>query len=106
MQTQQPDNQKNLLLAIILSVGVLLGWQVFYAGPKMKEEQERLRRSQQEAAQQTTPPTSQSPTAPRVTAPGASVTPALTREAALAASPRIAIETPSLRGSIALKGAR
>ena len=106
MQTPQPDNQKNLLLAIILSVGVLLGWQVFFAGPKMKEEQERLRRSQQEAAQQTTPPTSQSPTAPGVTAPGAPLTPAPTREGALAVSPRIAVDTPSLRGSIALKGAR
>ena len=105
MQTQQPDNQKNLLLAIILSVGVLLGWQIFYANPKVKQEQERLRRSQPETAQQTTP-TSQSPTAPGVTAPGAPITPAVTREAALAVSPRIAIDTPSLRGSIALKGAR
>ena len=33
------DNQKNLLLAIVLSVGVLLIWQVFYAGPKLKEDQ-------------------------------------------------------------------
>ena len=31
---QDQDNQKNLLLAIVLSVGVLLAWQVFYAGPK------------------------------------------------------------------------
>ena len=30
----------------------------------------------------------------------------LTREEALAASPRVAIDTPSLKGSIALKGAR
>jgi YidC/Oxa1 family membrane protein insertase len=108
MQTQQPDNQKNLLLAIILSVVVLLGWQVFFANPKLKEEQERLRRSQQEAANQTTgvpAPGIQAPVAPGVAPPG-TPTPAPTREAALAASPRITIDTPSLRGSIALKGAR
>jgi YidC/Oxa1 family membrane protein insertase len=109
MQTQQPDNQRNLLLAIILSVGVLLGWQVFYANPKLKEEQERLRRSQQETAERTTgvpSPGSQAPTAPGVKPPGTPTAPALTREAALAASPRIGIDTPSLRGSLALKGAR
>jgi YidC/Oxa1 family membrane protein insertase len=109
MQTQQPDNQKNLLLAIILSVAVLLGWQVFYANPKLKEEQERLRRSQQETAERTTgvpSPGSQAPSAPGVSPPGRPTAPALTREAALGRSPRIAIETPSLRGSFALKGAR
>jgi len=30
----------------------------------------------------------------------------ITREAALAAGPRIAVETPRMKGSIALKGAR
>src|SRR5918999_3975343 len=94
MQTQQPDNQKNLLLAIILSVVVLLAWQVFYAGPKVKEEQERQRRSQQETVNRTTgvpAPGSQAPTAPGVAPPG---TPAPTRAAALAASPRIPVDTP------------
>ena len=45
------DNQKNLLLAIVLSVGVLLAWQVFYAGPKLKDDQERRQRIQQEQSQ-------------------------------------------------------
>jgi YidC/Oxa1 family membrane protein insertase len=109
MQPQPPDNQKNLLLAIILSVGVLLAWQVFYANPKLKEEQERLRRSQQETAERTTgvpSPGGQAPAAPGVRPPGTQMAPTLTREAALAASPRIVVGTPSLRGSIALKGAR
>jgi YidC/Oxa1 family membrane protein insertase len=47
------DNQKNLLVAIVLSVAVLLMWQMFYAGPKLKEDQERRQRIQQE--QQTQP---------------------------------------------------
>jgi YidC/Oxa1 family membrane protein insertase len=113
------DNQKNLLLAIVLSVAVLLVWQMFYAGPKLKEEQERRQRIQQEQQQQqaqakgepgtpTTVPQAAPGTAPQ---PGAapSAVPAVataTREAALADSPRVKIDTPSLRGSMALKGGR
>ena len=41
---QDKDSQKNLLLAIVLSVAVLLGWQLLFAGPKLKEEQERRAR--------------------------------------------------------------
>jgi len=47
---QDQDQQKNLLLAIVLSVAVLLAWQMFYAGPKLKDEQERRQRAQQEQA--------------------------------------------------------
>ena len=110
------DNQKNLLLAIVLSVGVLLAWQVFYAGPKLKDDQERRQRIQQEQSQ-----VKEQPGVPKtgpVTAPGAvpqpgavvpsavPAPPALTREAALQTTARVRIETPSLRGSIALAGAR
>jgi YidC/Oxa1 family membrane protein insertase len=111
---QQDDNQKNLILAIVLSVAVLLGWQFFYAGPKMKEEQERRGRLQQTQTQQTqapgqpapgagTQPGSSAPPVPGAVHPG---TTTVTRESALKAAPRVAIETPSLRGSISLKGGR
>ena len=115
------DNQKNLLLAIVLSVSVLLAWQVFYAGPKLKEEQERRQRIQQEQQQQAQPQASRArPRRRRGFAgngaaagaqPGAAPSavpsvPSASREAALADSPRAAIDTPSLRGSIALKGGR
>jgi len=112
------ESQKNLLLAIVLSVAVLLGWQVFYAGPKLKEEQERRQRIQQEQAQAQV---KEQPGAPKAT-PGAApttapqpgtrapssvpVAPAATREAALKDGERIAIDTPSLKGSIALRGGR
>jgi YidC/Oxa1 family membrane protein insertase len=109
----QDDNQKNLLLAIVLSVAVLLGWQMFYAGPKMKEEQERQRVRQQQQSQQVQQP-GQAPVAQpsgsgTVPIPGTTTqagTVSVTREAALGASPRVAIETPSLKGSISLKGGR
>jgi YidC/Oxa1 family membrane protein insertase len=119
MFSQQPD-QKNLLAAIVLSMGVLLLWQYFYAGPKQKEEMERQARLKQQttSAQQTpgapaAPSTGTTPSAGSVqpSAPGAAVpasvpAPSMTREDALKASPRVAIETPALKGSIALRGGR
>ena len=113
---QQDDQQKNLLIAVALSAMVLLGWQLFFVSPKIKDEQAR----QQQQTQQT--PASQTPGAPAapsevIPGKGSTVTPGglpssisgpveLTREAALALSHRIAIETASIRGSIALKGGR
>ncbi len=127
MFSQDPDDQKNLLLAILLSVGVMLAWQFFYASPKIKEEAERQQRIQAEQARkqgQTKPGDGTIPSAPGNTtttgiptpgtaAPGtnptagsAPVATALTREAALAASKRVKIETPSIKGSINLTGGR
>ncbi|MEZ5843296.1 MAG: membrane protein insertase YidC [Hyphomicrobiaceae bacterium] len=121
MQSQRPEDQKNLLAAILLSVAVLLGWQIFYAGPKMKEEQERQRRLQAEQqarnaaakpgqpaqpGQPVAAPTSASapvaPGAPTAVPGGA----AMDRAAALAQSRRVKFETPLLTGSINLTGAR
>jgi YidC/Oxa1 family membrane protein insertase len=104
MQSQQPENHNNLLLAIVLSMAVMLGWQYFYAGPQMKAQQERAAREKQAELQKSAPGTAAptSPAAPSVTVPERAVT--MTRAEAMAASPRISIETPSLKGSIALKG--
>jgi YidC/Oxa1 family membrane protein insertase len=115
MQSQDPDQQKNLLLAIVLSVAVLLAWQFFYAGPKVKDEQARKQAIEQ--SQPTKPgqattgeETLKPPTAgPEGTVPGAAppiATKAQTREEALKESPRLPIDTPSLKGSIALKSGR
>jgi YidC/Oxa1 family membrane protein insertase len=116
MLPQDQESQKNLLLAIVLSVAVLLAWQFFYAGPKLKEEQERQARIRQEqqakAKDQQAPPSGAPAATPDVsgrpgTVPGpSSVTIAANRQAALGASPRVAIETPSIKGSISLKGGR
>ncbi len=118
MFSQQPD-QKNLILAIVLSMGVLLGWQYFYAAPKLKEEQARqatLKQQQPNAPTETTTPGTTSPnstvptqpSAPGAAAPAPTVVPvkAMTREEALNAAPRLPVETPSLSGSISLRGAR
>ena len=93
MFSQQPD-QKNLMLAIVLSMGVLLLWQYFYAAPKLKEEQERQKRAQQTTSSQVpgvqgapgTPGSVGVPSAGvpgQVLPPGAVAAPALSREDAL-----------------------
>jgi YidC/Oxa1 family membrane protein insertase len=104
------DDQKNLLLAIVLTGIVLIGWQYFFAVPQL-EKQKQIAQQQQ---QQTQLAPDAQPGAPAQTAPGTvpqapglpSTTAALTREAALALSPRIRIDTPHVSGSLALKGGR
>jgi len=108
MQSQDPDQQRNLLIAVALSMAVLLGWQFFYAGPKMKEEQAR-QQAQQELLKKEADAKPASgaelsqPASPGAGIPGASASPS---DAAIKTSPRLAIETPSVRGSIALRSGR
>jgi YidC/Oxa1 family membrane protein insertase len=107
-------NDKNTIIAIVLSALVLIGWQYFIAAPQMeRQKQEALLKQQQTPAPgtpSTTPapgaapaPGQAAPQAPGTAAPSAQVQ---TREAILAASPRVQIDTPRVKGSIALKGAR
>jgi YidC/Oxa1 family membrane protein insertase len=103
------EDNKNLLLAIALSVIVMVGWNYFYGAPKL--DQSRQAAQQTQAPQSTVPGAIPQPGAPGVpAAPGTSATVPggvmLTRDAALALSPRVKIETPSLTGSIALVGGR
>src|SRR5437763_10800960 len=114
-------NDKNTVIAIVLSAIVLLGWQYFIGMPQMgKQRQEAQLKQQQQQQQQQVPAPTTAPAAGTAPAPGTVAQPgappapgqaspaaqAQTREAVLAASPRIAIDTPRLKGSIALKGAR
>src|SRR5882724_6863192 len=94
------ENNRNLLLVVVLSVAILAGWQYFVAGPAMKAEQAR----QTQLAHQEKAQTQGSvPSIPgQGSAPGH-----ISRAAALKASgPRIAINTPTVDGSLLLKGAR
>jgi YidC/Oxa1 family membrane protein insertase len=107
------DN-KNTILAIALSALVLLGWQYFFAGPQDKARQEQLQAQQQKPNAAATSPSSQPaqapPQSPPPQVPGQATAPAgaapVDRAAALASSPRVAIATESLQGSISLKGGR
>ena len=102
------ENNRNFILAILLSLGVLFAWQVFFL-PKPPQAPETTPQTAQQAPQpaEPGPPQPQSGPTPGTGAPQAGAAAvALTREEALAKSPRIAIDTLSLKGSIALKGGR
>ncbi|MFC4624376.1 membrane protein insertase YidC [Daeguia caeni] len=110
------ENNRKFFLAIALSILILTLWQVFYLGPKTQAQQEQarieeqLRQTQQANAQ--TAGANDTPQMPASsgTIPGQSeggaIAGSLTREAATAQTPRVEIDTPSLRGSINLVGAR
>jgi YidC/Oxa1 family membrane protein insertase len=103
--------QKNLIIAIALSIAILLGFQYFFEQPKLQREQaEQARLAQQQTAPGTPGPTATAPTAPGApgapSANGANPPAAQSREAALKAAPRIKIETAKLHGSINLLGGR
>ncbi|MDY0881656.1 membrane protein insertase YidC [Dongia soli] len=104
--------QKNLLIAVVLTVAILLGWQFLYETPKMRAHQA----AQQQAAEQMAKQGQISPdpqAAQNAAAPGQTTIPAeqsapqtVDRAAALAQSPRVTIDSPRLKGSISLKGGR
>jgi YidC/Oxa1 family membrane protein insertase len=84
------DN-KNLILAIVLSVGILAGFQYFYIKPQQEHYRQQL--EEQKRTQ---------PIKPDATPEAA---PSRARADVVASSPRIKISTPELEGSIDLKGA-
>jgi YidC/Oxa1 family membrane protein insertase len=107
------DDQKNLLLAIVLTGVVLIGWQYLFAGPQLERQRQLAQQQAQQQQAQQPLPNAQPGAVPQAapgTVPQAPALPSAaqtqTREAALAASPRIRIDTPRLSGSLALMGGR
>ena len=99
------QDNKNLILAISLSLLVVFGWNYFYAGPQM--EKARQMQAQVKAGQPAAPPANGMAPGTVAGTPVADAPPvSASRDEALALSPRIAIDTVKLSGSIALKGAR
>ena len=100
------DQNKNLILAIVLSGLVILGWITFFPPEPVVPPQ-----TTQETASQTPSASGDIAAVPQV-AGSAATTPALTagvqetRDAALAKTARVLIETPRLKGSLSLTGAR
>ena len=106
------DN-RNTILAVILSGLVLIAWQYFYNMPQMERQRaqtqtqaELNKPSPQTAPGSTTPQPGSAPSATTPAGQPGAAAPVVSRDAAIAASPRIKIETPRVSGSIALKGAR
>jgi YidC/Oxa1 family membrane protein insertase len=109
----QSDN-KNFILAIVMSAVLIMGWQFFYVQPKIEREralQEKQAAASSQSVDGTVPKAgSTDGTVPQAGS-AAAIAPApetgmRTIEEALAASPRLEIKTASLAGSINLEGGR
>jgi YidC/Oxa1 family membrane protein insertase len=120
-------DQKNLVLAIVISVVILLGYQMFFEKPRHEQQQAQQQTQQQTTGQQPAQAPQAAPGQPGAApaVPGAPVSempqlgvdtsgvvggaaadPKAERAAALKQSPRVVIHSPALSGSLALKGAR
>jgi YidC/Oxa1 family membrane protein insertase len=107
------ENNRNFILAIVLSIGVLFGWQYFFV-PKHPPQAPMTQTAQQQQPQVVPgPPQPHAEGEALAPTPGgigqptvAPQTIAQTRGEVLAATPRVAIDTPSIKGSINLKGGR
>lgn len=105
------NNNKNFLLAIVLSMGVLFAWQYFIAIPKMKADQAKQAAATLQMKKPATKAAGEpiTPAAPggAVTASPQDVQKILPRNAAIRESGvRIPIRTPTVDGSLRLTGAR
>ena len=111
--TMKTEDTRNLFLAIALSVLVMAAWQYFYAGPLYQKQHQAQLQAQTQAQSQASEPSQPAgaPAAngsPGVSPPGGASASAANTSVpdALAATPRVAIDTPSVAGSIDLKGGK
>jgi YidC/Oxa1 family membrane protein insertase len=96
------DQNKNLLLATVLSFVVILGWFILFPPPEPRTTPASQTTEQAAAAGGQAAAPAAGVTAGVTAAP----TGTLTREQALATSDRVKIDTPGLEGSISLTGGR
>ena len=107
-------DQRNLFLAIAISAVIYIGFYFLYEKPRLEQMQAQQQAAQEaQQAQQAQQQQQQQQPTPGTAAPGtlpgtaATAAPALVdRDAALKQSPRVVIDSPRLKGSIALKGGR
>lgn len=109
------NEQRNMIMAIVASLAILLGYQYFFEMPRLERE-----RATQAARNAATSPATGDATAPKPSE-GNPVPPAadksgsandvpgrsgLSRTAALASGKRVEIQSPRVHGSISLQGGR
>jgi YidC/Oxa1 family membrane protein insertase len=88
----QDDSNRNMIVFVVCAILMLLVYQQFVVGPQQKRQAAELKAHPPAAALAHTP-TLSAPTT-------------VTRAVAIASSPRVPVETPSLKGSISLRGGR
>ncbi|MCB1884866.1 MAG: membrane protein insertase YidC [Geminicoccaceae bacterium] len=113
------SDQRNLIVAIVLSVVIILGFQFLYEAPRLREQQaakQAQETAQQDAATRPVPTQEQGQGQGQAAAPaGSGAVPAAggggaaaptDRAAAIEATPRLRIDNGRLHGSLSLKGGR
>jgi YidC/Oxa1 family membrane protein insertase len=117
MEPVMDENHRNTILAIVLSVVVLIGWQYFFGLPQVEKQKQQQQQAQQQAQPgQVAPPGQPGPSVQQPAGgpvPGAAPQPATGRpggisrdEALKLLAPREPVETARVRGSLPLKSAR
>ncbi|MBV9569719.1 MAG: membrane protein insertase YidC [Alphaproteobacteria bacterium] len=95
------DNNRNFFVAILLCAAVIFGWQYFVAGPQMAKEKAHQTLLAKQKGEEAQTKSSNLPNA------AANIAKVMSRSAALReGGQRIVIATPSVNGSLRLKGAR
>jgi YidC/Oxa1 family membrane protein insertase len=89
------DSSRNTIIFLVCALVLFVLYNQFVLGPQQKAA---------EAARKLHPPAAAAQVAPG--APALNAPPVVTRAAALAASPRVPLSNPELKGSISLRGAR
>ncbi|MBV9332357.1 MAG: membrane protein insertase YidC [Alphaproteobacteria bacterium] len=95
------ENNRNLFLVVVLSIMVMAGWQYFIVGPQMKAEQARQSRLAHQEKGAAAP--AAAPGLPSIGDQGGRLA---RPEALKLGGSRVAIDTPTVDGSLLLKGAR
>ncbi|RAK57813.1 membrane protein insertase YidC [Phenylobacterium deserti] len=92
----QDDSSRNTIIFLVCALGLFILYQMFVLEPAAKRRQAEAARAR---------PAAEAPLTPGAPAAAAEAA-GLTRPQAVAASPRVPIATPALRGSLSLRGAR
>ncbi len=111
-------DQRNLVIAIVLSIAIVLGFEFLYNAPRLERERAlQAERAKSQATSQVVPPgqvappgtpaptDASAPPAPGA-APAAAASALVDRASVIARGPRIRIESPDIQGSILLTGGR
>jgi YidC/Oxa1 family membrane protein insertase len=103
------SDNRNLLLAVVLSMAVLFGWQILVVGPEMEKDaaQQQLIAEQQAAEGEAgTPQASSANGQPQTNVAGANGVQGDAGNATVNTAKRILIDAPQVSGSFSLQGAR
>jgi YidC/Oxa1 family membrane protein insertase len=100
------EDSRNLILALVLSGLVMLGWTYFYGAPQMAADIERGQKTQTQPGQTGTQAGTPATGTPATPGNPVAAMVATSRADALAQSKRLPIDSAKLSGSIALTGGR